>query len=267
MARLTDTARAADAGGAGDVRGRVSSCARASAGRELVLGRRRRDRDSVTWSLPKGTPDGDETIEQTALREVEEETGLQVRILAPVGPIEYWFVQKGTRIHKTVHYYLMEPVGGDLSLHDHEFDEVRWVSVEDAQAPHELPHRAGGGRARAAPGGRVTQSRPATLAPDPAARVARGAGGAAHRLRRLVDAGPVPGHPGGARPGPRARRACSTCPTWASCGSTGPGAGDGLAYALVSDPRTLAVGRAQYSMICAPDGGIIDDLIVYRVAR
>ncbi len=44
----------------------------------------------------------------------------------------------------------------------------------------------------------------------------------------------------------------------------GPGAGDALAYALVSDPRTLATGRAQYSLICAPDGGVIDDLIVYR---
>ena len=49
-----------------------------------------------------------------------------------MGPIEYWFVQKGIRIHKTVHYYLMEPMGGDLSLHDQEFDEVRWVSVDDA---------------------------------------------------------------------------------------------------------------------------------------
>jgi aminomethyltransferase len=46
----------------------------------------------------------------------------------------------------------------------------------------------------------------------------------------------------------------------------GPGAGDALAWALVNDPRTLAVGRANYSMICAADGGIIDDLIVYRVA-
>jgi len=45
----------------------------------------------------------------------------------------------------------------------------------------------------------------------------------------------------------------------------GDDAGDALAAALVSDPRTLAVGRAQYSMICAPDGGIIDDLIVYRL--
>jgi aminomethyltransferase len=47
---------------------------------------------------------------------------------------------------------------------------------------------------------------------------------------------------------------------------SGPGAGTGLAAALVSDPTRLAVGRAHYSMIVAGDGGIIDDLIVYRVA-
>ncbi len=47
----------------------------------------------------------------------------------------------------------------------------------------------------------------------------------------------------------------------------GPAAGDALAAALVSDPRTLAVGRAQYSMMCAESGGIIDDLIVYRLAE
>ena len=47
----------------------------------------------------------------------------------------------------------------------------------------------------------------------------------------------------------------------------GDDAGDALAAALVSDPRTLAVGRAQYSMICAPDGGVIDDLIVYRLGE
>ena len=48
---------------------------------------------------------------------------------------------------------------------------------------------------------------------------------------------------------------------------SGPGAAAALAYALVSDPGRLAVGRAHYSMICAPDGGLIDDLIVYRLAE
>lgn len=47
----------------------------------------------------------------------------------------------------------------------------------------------------------------------------------------------------------------------------GAQAGEALAVALVSDPPGLAVGRAHYSMICAPDGGVIDDLIVYRLAE
>ena len=47
----------------------------------------------------------------------------------------------------------------------------------------------------------------------------------------------------------------------------GPDAGDALACAVTTDPRTLAIGRAHYSMICAPDGGILDDLIVYRLAE
>jgi aminomethyltransferase len=47
----------------------------------------------------------------------------------------------------------------------------------------------------------------------------------------------------------------------------GPDAGEALSAALVSEPPRLAVGRAQYSMICAPNGGILDDLIVYRLAE
>jgi 8-oxo-dGTP pyrophosphatase MutT (NUDIX family) len=57
-----------------------------------------------------------------------------VRITAPLDSIEYWFVLSGTRIHKTVHYFLMEPTGGDLAGHDHEFDEVRWVRFDEANA-------------------------------------------------------------------------------------------------------------------------------------
>ena len=101
-------------------------------GLSLVVGMRRRDRDAVTWTLPKGTPNPGETVEETAVREVAEETGLEVRIVAPLDSIEYTFVQSGTRIHKTVHYFLMEPIGGDLAHHDHEFERVRWVSFGEA---------------------------------------------------------------------------------------------------------------------------------------
>jgi 8-oxo-dGTP pyrophosphatase MutT (NUDIX family) len=108
-------------------------------GFELVLGRRTRERNGVTWTLPKGQPAVGETIEQTALREVAEETGLTVRIVRPVGPIEYFFVQGGTRYHKTVHFYLMEATGGDLDAHDHEFEEVRWFSLPEAEAVMSYP--------------------------------------------------------------------------------------------------------------------------------
>jgi len=101
---------------------------------QLVVGMRRRERDGVTWTLPKGTPNHGETREETALREVGEETGLEVRITGPLESIEYWFVQHGTRIHKTVHYYLMEPTGGELDRHDHEFHDVRWIPFDDAPA-------------------------------------------------------------------------------------------------------------------------------------
>ena len=98
---------------------------------EFVAGQRRRDH-AHTWTLPKGTPIPGETTEETALREVGEESGLEVRILAPFDSIKYTFIQRGTRVNKTVHYFLMEPTGGDLSRHDHEFEAVRWVAFADA---------------------------------------------------------------------------------------------------------------------------------------
>ncbi len=123
MARL----RTASATSAGGVVVRTEEVGRSSSSGSV-----RRERDGRTWTLPKGTPDPGETIEQTAFREVREETGLEVRIIRPIGPIEYWFFQSGTRIHKVVHYFLMEPTGGDLSRHDAEFETVRWVDVADA---------------------------------------------------------------------------------------------------------------------------------------
>ena len=90
-----------------------------------------RDSDGV-WGLPKGTPNPGESLEQTAVREVTEETGLEVRVVDKLGVIEYWFSRERVRYHKWVHYYLMEAVGGDTSKHDIEYDKVEWFPVEVA---------------------------------------------------------------------------------------------------------------------------------------
>ncbi len=96
---------------------------------QFVAGRRK---EIHTWTLPKGTPHPGESTEETALREVAEETGLEVSIVEPLDSISYSFSQRGARIHKTVHYFLMRPTGGDLAGHDHEFDEVRWFDLAEA---------------------------------------------------------------------------------------------------------------------------------------
>jgi 8-oxo-dGTP pyrophosphatase MutT (NUDIX family) len=91
-------------------------------------------RAPVLWALPKGTPDSGETIEETALRETREETGLEVEIEARLQSIRYFFVRGTTRFHKTVHFFLMRPIGGSLDAHDAEFDEVRWTDLSEALA-------------------------------------------------------------------------------------------------------------------------------------
>ena len=88
----------------------------------------RHDRRSrLLWSLPKGHVEEGETPEQAALREVFEETGLVGRIVAPLGVIDFWFVVEDKRIHKTVHHYVIEAVGGELSDEDVEVEAVEWI--------------------------------------------------------------------------------------------------------------------------------------------
>jgi 8-oxo-dGTP pyrophosphatase MutT (NUDIX family) len=88
----------------------------------------------IRWSLAKGTPDPGETLEETALREVREETGLEVEIQEPIKSIDYWFADRESdvRYHKTVHFYLMVPTGGDVDQHDPEFDVIQWFPYEEA---------------------------------------------------------------------------------------------------------------------------------------
>ncbi|HEV8633193.1 MAG TPA: NUDIX hydrolase [Chloroflexota bacterium] len=95
-----------------------------------------------TWGLPKGTPDDGESLEQTALREVAEETGIAPRLVAPIGSIQYYFVARNTRFRKVVHFYLMEAVGGDVSQHDHEYDLVEWFDLDEAIDRLSYPNEA-----------------------------------------------------------------------------------------------------------------------------
>jgi 8-oxo-dGTP pyrophosphatase MutT (NUDIX family) len=103
----------------------------ASGGTEILLVHRRAPR---LWALPKGTPDSGETLEETALRETREETGIEVEIEAQLRSIRYFFVRGSTRFHKTVHFFLMRPIGGSIDAHDAEFDEVRWTDASEALA-------------------------------------------------------------------------------------------------------------------------------------
>jgi 8-oxo-dGTP pyrophosphatase MutT (NUDIX family) len=84
------------------------------------------------WALPKGTPQTGETLEQVALREVQEETGLEVRLIAYIGSISYSFIHNKVRFQKQVRHFLFETVGGDTSLHDAEYDLVEWFSIPEA---------------------------------------------------------------------------------------------------------------------------------------
>lgn len=84
------------------------------------------------WTLPKGTPQSGETRERVAVREAQEETGLQVSLIAYIGRISYSFVRDQIRYHKQVYHFLLEAVGGDTALHDHEYDRVEWFPLPEA---------------------------------------------------------------------------------------------------------------------------------------
>jgi 8-oxo-dGTP pyrophosphatase MutT (NUDIX family) len=93
-----------------------------------LIGRTNR-RGRLLWSLPKGHLEAGETLEQAAIREVAEETGITGVIIGTLGTIDFWFVVDGRRVHKTVHHYLMRAVGGVLSDADVEVTEVAWVPL------------------------------------------------------------------------------------------------------------------------------------------
>jgi 8-oxo-dGTP pyrophosphatase MutT (NUDIX family) len=93
---------------------------------------RRTRKGGLAWGLPKGGIDQGEAIEEAAVREVREETGLEAEIEADLGEIRYFYVWEGVRVRKAVHFFLMRATGGDVSMHDHEMEEVRWFELNTA---------------------------------------------------------------------------------------------------------------------------------------
>ena len=92
--------------------------------------------DGRRWQLPKGHIEEGETPEQTAVREVREETGVTGTVRAPLPGVEYWFVDRGRkRVHKTVDYFLLDFVSGDAANYDRrEVSGAEWMSWDEGIA-------------------------------------------------------------------------------------------------------------------------------------
>jgi 8-oxo-dGTP pyrophosphatase MutT (NUDIX family) len=99
---------------------------------EVILASRRTRRGELAWGLAKGGIERDESMEDAAVREVREETGIEALIEAPLGDTKYMYVWEDVRIRKTVHFFLMRATGGDVDDRDDEMEEVRWFPLERA---------------------------------------------------------------------------------------------------------------------------------------
>lgn len=90
----------------------------------------------LRWQIPKGIVDPGESPQVTAVREVREEAGVEADLIKLIETIEYWYRSvkygKPIRYHKFVHFYLLEYKSGDVANHDHEVEESRWVSFDEA---------------------------------------------------------------------------------------------------------------------------------------
>ena len=89
--------------------------------------------------LPKGGPNPGERPEETAAREVREETGVTATVREFLGDVNYWYRRGGRRVYKTVHFYLCDYVSGSTDDHDHEVEEARWIPLAEATGTLSYP--------------------------------------------------------------------------------------------------------------------------------
>src|ERR671936_578462 len=93
-------------------------------------------KDAGVWALPKGIIGDGEKPELTALREVQEETGVEGRLVGKLGDIRYVYTWAGERVFKVVSFYLVRYSNGRLGdlppATAHEVAEVRWLPLEDS---------------------------------------------------------------------------------------------------------------------------------------
>src|ERR1700761_3773487 len=82
--------------------------------------------------LPKGHPDGEETAEQAAVREVAEEAGVTGRVVSELGDVHYRYERKGRSVHKVVRFFLFRYESGDVADHDHEIEHAEWIPLTEA---------------------------------------------------------------------------------------------------------------------------------------
>ena len=101
-------------------------------GIEIVLAARRTRRGDLAWGLAKGGIEADESVEQAAVREVREETGIDAEIEASLGETRYFYVWEDVRIRKTVHFFLMRATSGDPADRDDEMEDVQWFALDRA---------------------------------------------------------------------------------------------------------------------------------------
>lgn len=88
----------------------------------------------LEWCLPKGHIEKGETPQQTAVREVHEETGILGEVVDSIATIDYWFTGTSQRVHKLVHHFALRQIGGELTVEgdpDHEAEDAIWVDFND----------------------------------------------------------------------------------------------------------------------------------------